>query len=129
MKTRFALLATIAMLLALPLTAAAVNSIGVLCWQPGQFEVVCFDVENRSDFAFNLTGWHHVHTSTSEFKLPVSGSAIYDSSANLIRLQWDIGSGDLYAYAATILPDTLSGTWFRSGGDSGNFIFIGPGPQ
>lgn len=130
MKRLVILPAFVTVIFVLPLIVNAGSSIGVYCWRMLPFDnAVCFDVEDRGGFAFSLIGWDHTE---GTHKVPVMGAATIDNYVNRIKLQWvfyNSTSGSRYENAADIDRNTLNGVWISTSGNSGDFLYLGPGPQ
>lgn len=103
--------------------AASADSIGVYCWQLSPYiDVVCLDLDSKG-FAFGAIGWDHV---SGEYKYPAHGAVCADDYRNLYSFEWTTLT---FNFAADIDTSTLSGTWDDFTGDSGEFLFLGAGPQ
>jgi hypothetical protein len=137
MKKLMALIALVSMASVLPGLANGFEteapSIGVYCWQLAPYgDVVCFDLEKRSGFAvlYDASGWEH---SAGNYKIPCSGAVVLDDyvgayGAYVFEFECAYYPDILWQYGAYILTTTKSGEWFDNTGDSGDFVWLGPGP-
>ena len=120
-KVKIAML-ILAVFFVMPIAANA-GSIGVYCWQLApHVDVVCFDVDSKG-FAMGAIGWDHAPAS---YKYPAHGAICVDDYWNVYSFEWTVFMTN---FAADIDPSTLDGVWYDFTGDSGDFLFIGPGPQ
>jgi len=99
------------------------GNIGVYCWQLAPYtDVVCFDIDSKG-FSMSAIGWNHA---AGAYKFPAYGGICVNDYMGLYLFGWTMGMANL---EAGIDPGTLSGVWHDSYGDSGNFVFVGAGPQ
>ena len=139
MKKVIVLLSVIAFMFAVPMTGVAAgpakafessgtgSSIGVYCWQQAPYvDIICVDLEDKG-FVFEATGTDHVPDC---YKYPVDGSAVFDEYKGEYVLGFVQYYGDWApTNTAYIDPATLDGVWFDDLGNSGDFLFLGPGPM
>lgn len=114
-------------LCALPALVQAGESKGVFCWQLSPYtDIICFDLENRSGFAYNMTGWDH---GPGYYKRASDGAAVLNDYEGVYELQWQVGfSSFIIQFAGEVAPGNWNGTWFDDTGDSGSLVWMGPGP-
>lgn len=103
------------------------ESLGIHCWRQQPFShIFCFEVDNLNNQYFSLIGEDIV---LGEGRYPVSGSAVFDADNNVYRLEFTQNLGNTFVFEnAATLDNDLNGQWTDDGGNSGAFLYLGPGP-
>jgi hypothetical protein len=122
------------LLIGLPNFTSA-TSLGVHCWlQKPENHILCFEVNDINGKYYSLNG-EDISETTSEdisqtVRYPVAGSALFDETKQVYRLEFTQNQGSIYVYENTITLNTtdLSGNWTDDKGNEGEFQYLGTGP-
>ncbi|MDY6991266.1 MAG: hypothetical protein SVR94_01500 [Pseudomonadota bacterium] len=101
--------------------------LGIHCWRQQPFNhIFCFEVDNLNNQYFSLIGEDII---IGEGRYPVSGSAVFDATNGVYRLEFTQNLGNTFVFENTATIDSnLNGQWNDDGGNSGDFLYLGPGP-